>query len=147
MSDTNIKDISMMKDKGRPLEMREAAGSFIFSSKDMNVVLKEIGKNVGKYRMKYGLSIEELANLAGITKGTLYKIEKGSAAIGLIVLLKISYVLQLPLDAFVPFYFPDREKRKSMGETIDEITYGLSAQSRLFVLNLVKNFVKYDVRR
>ena len=93
--------------------------------------------------MKYNLSIDELADLAGITKGTLYKVEKGVTKIGLVVLLKISFVLQVPISDFVPFSYPDIRERKSLGERIDDICYGLPKEAELFILNFVKTFVKY----
>lgn len=145
----NLKSIPTDSDtsKCEPLKMTDSVGTFIFSPEDINLVLREIGKNVRKFRMKYGISIGQLADLAGITKATLYKIESGSTGIGLVVLLKISYVLQLPLDNFIPFLYPDSQdskKRKSLGERIDEISYGTTKEAKLFILNFVKNFVKYE---
>lgn len=133
--------------KNHPLTMSESVGTFVFSKEDINLILREIGKNVRKYRMKYNLSIDKLANLAGITKGTLYKVEKGSTGIGLVVLLKISYVLQIPISDFVPFSYSESKERKSLGETIDDICCGMPKESELFVLNFVKNFVKHEYLR
>lgn len=130
--------------KNQPLTMSKSVGTFIFSKEEMNLLLHEIGKNVRKYRTKYGLSIDKLANLAGITKGTLYKVEKGSTGIGLVVLLKISYALQIPINDFIPFSYPESKERKSLGETVDEVCCGLSKDSKLFILNFIKNFVKHE---
>ena len=130
--------------ENQPLSMSESVGTFIFSDEEIDLTIFEIGKNIQKYRMKYNLSIDRLADLAGITKGTLYKIESGSAKIGLVVLLKISFVLQVPIDDFVPFSYPNTKERKSLGEIIDSICFGIPKDSELFILNFVKNFVKYS---
>lgn len=141
-----IKEIhtKFVNPENQPLSMSESAGTFIFSDEELDLTILEIGKNVQKYRMKYNLSIDRLADLAGITKGTLYKIERGSTKIGLTVLLKISFVLQIPIDDFVPFSYPDSKKRKSLGEMIDGICFGIPKDSELFILNFVKSFVKHS---
>lgn len=130
--------------KNQPLTLSESTGTFVFSREEINLILHEIGKNVRKYRTKYNLSIDKLASLSGITKGTLYKVEKGSTGIGLVVLLKISYVLQVPINNFIPFFYSDFKERKSLGETIDDICCGMPKESELFILNFVKNFVKHE---
>lgn len=144
MSKIEIIHTNSLNHKNHPLTMSESAGTFIFSKEEIDLVLHEIGKNVRKYRMKYNLSIDKLADLAGITKGTLYKVEKGSTGIGLVVLLKISYVLQIPISDFVPFSYSEAKDRKSLGETIDDICCGMPKETELFILNFVKNFVKHE---
>lgn len=147
MNKTETIHASPINLKNQPLTMSKSVGTFIFSKEEMNLILHEIGKNVRKYRTKYGLSIDRLANLAGITKGTLYKVEKGSIGIGLVVLLKISYALQIPISDFIPFSYPETKERKSLGETVDEVCCGLSKDSQLFILNFIKNFVKHEYLR
>lgn len=139
----------MSDGKSRPLTLSECVDSFIFSPEDMKIISNEIAKNIQKHRKKYNITIDQLAHMTGLSKSSIYKAEMGKNMCGVSLesLLKISYVLQVPIQNFLPFMYNGKEKRQSLGETIDDITQGLPKDAKLFILNTVKTIVRYEVTR
>jgi len=59
--------------------------------------MKEIGKHLKERRNQLGITQLDLADLAGISANTLYKIERGQANPTLKVLIKLADVLGMDL--------------------------------------------------
>ncbi|MFW6009640.1 MAG: helix-turn-helix domain-containing protein [archaeon] len=59
----------------------------------------ELGNNVAEYRHKRGLTLRELAQLTGYTRGYLGLIEKANSVPNSFVIKKISDALNVPISA------------------------------------------------
>ena len=59
-----------------------------------------IAKRVREYRTQLGLTVEQLADRSGISKGMLSKIENAQASPSLATLARLSGALQVPVTAF-----------------------------------------------
>ncbi len=59
----------------------------------MNEILKTIGRNIGKYRRRAGLSQEKLAEHAGLHRTYVGAVERGERNISTINLSKIAHAL------------------------------------------------------
>lgn len=68
--------------------------------------VKNIGKRIRNYREERGMTLEELSNKLGITKGYLSKLERGIKPISLDNLHKIADVLEVDVTDL----FPHKEK-------------------------------------
>ena len=100
-NDNDENQVEMYKKQGtRPL--KEVMESYVFDDDKLHEVLTEITRNVATYIELMGISIEELSAKTGLSKGTFYKMLGGKAVTGLRALIKISYVLQVPLNKFIP---------------------------------------------
>ncbi|MDH5604380.1 MAG: helix-turn-helix domain-containing protein, partial [Cyclobacteriaceae bacterium] len=83
-------------------------------------VLSEIGKRIKAERVKRGMNLQEVADLAGVTAGLLSKIENFRTVPSLPVLLNISKSLQVNMydlvenienDRDIPFLLVKKEER------------------------------------
>ncbi|WP_281633405.1 helix-turn-helix domain-containing protein [Flavobacterium luteolum] len=64
------------------------------------VVILEISKRIKQYRTEKGFTLQELADLSGVTKGMISQIENGRSIPSLTVLLSIVTALQINLSEF-----------------------------------------------
>ncbi|SDZ62854.1 transcriptional regulator, XRE family with cupin sensor [Flavobacterium aquidurense] len=63
-------------------------------------IILEISKRIKSYRLEKGLTLQELADLSGVTKGMVSQIENGRSIPSLTVLLSIVSSLQINLSEF-----------------------------------------------
>lgn len=63
-------------------------------------IILEISKRIKSYRLEKGLTLQELADLSGVTKGMVSQIENGRSIPSLTVLLSIVTSLQINLSEF-----------------------------------------------
>ncbi|MFP4350491.1 MAG: helix-turn-helix domain-containing protein [Thermodesulfobacteriota bacterium] len=68
-----------------------------------------IGREIRGFRKKMGLTIAELAKLAGLSTGMLSKIENGNASPSLATLQSLSKALNIPVTAFFRKYEEERD--------------------------------------
>lgn len=68
-----------------------------------------IGREIRSFRRKMGLTIAELAKLAGLSAGMLSKIENGNASPSLGTLQALSRALNIPFTAFFRKYEEERD--------------------------------------
>jgi len=73
-----------------------------------------IGENVRKERMARGISIDELADLLGLTSGFVGLIERGQRGATPITLFKLSNVFSTPIDKF---FYRTEDSLPSLVET------------------------------
>ncbi|MBJ2124817.1 helix-turn-helix domain-containing protein [Flavobacterium sp. IB48] len=64
------------------------------------VAILEISKRIKQYRTEKGFTLQELADLSGVTKGMISQIENGRSIPSLTVLLSIVTALQVNLSEF-----------------------------------------------
>lgn len=61
-------------------------------------ILEEMGENIKLARLRRRLSVEQVAERAGISRSTLWNIEKGSAGTSLVAYTQVLHVLGLEKD-------------------------------------------------
>lgn len=66
-------------------------------SKEEIQFLQKVGRKIGQYTAKRGKSVEHLAYEGEISKGYLYDVVKGEGNPSLIILLRVTAVLEIPL--------------------------------------------------
>lgn len=64
----------------------------------LNKVLKEFGGNIKLARLRRKLSAEQVAERAGISRATLWQIEKGSPSVAMGIYGQVLFVLGLDSD-------------------------------------------------
>ncbi len=78
-------------------------------------IARKIAGKIKSERLNIGLSQSQLANMAGISKPTLWRLEGGSTAIGVAALIKIACALQIQDDLFnCEFKMPNRKRARKM---------------------------------
>ncbi len=75
--------------------MRERTTTILPS---LNRVLKELGENMKLARLRRKLSTEQVAERAGISRATLWHIEKGSPSVAMGIYAQVLFVLGLDKD-------------------------------------------------
>ena len=65
---------------------------------ELKKILFEFGENIKLARLRRKISAEQLAERAGISRGTLVNIEKGSPTVSLGAYLQVLYILGLHND-------------------------------------------------
>lgn len=68
-----------------------------------------IGRQVRQFRTEMGLTVAELARLAGLSPGMLSKIENGNASPSLTTIHALAYALNVPVTSFFRKYDEQRE--------------------------------------
>jgi hypothetical protein len=61
-------------------------------------IREEIGLKIALFRKESGLSQRDLAEKAGLTQNTIYKIENGKFSVGIDVLGKVAEALNRKID-------------------------------------------------
>lgn len=61
-------------------------------------IREEIGLKIALFRKESGLSQRDLAEKAGLTQSTIYKIENGKFSVGIDVLGKVAEALNRKID-------------------------------------------------
>lgn len=64
----------------------------------LNKVLKELGENIKLARLRRKLSTEQVAERAGISRATLWHLEKGSPSVAMGIYGQVLFVLGLDRD-------------------------------------------------
>lgn len=64
----------------------------------LNRVLKELGENIKLARLRRKLSAEQIAERAGISRATLWHVEKGSASVAMGIYAQVLFILGLDKD-------------------------------------------------
>ncbi len=113
---------------------------------------KMIGDNIRNERIKRNLSIDELAELLGLTSGFVGLIERGKRGATAHTLYRLSSVLDLPLDRFFEETGSSlslREKEKidkkeepiiSKRSKLNSLIYDLNEIELEFLISVVKSY-------
>lgn len=105
-------------------------------------IILEISKRIKSYRLEKGLTLQELADLSGVTKGMISQIENGRSIPSLTVLLSIVTSLQINLSEFFKDISEDESivliKKKGTYESFQkEGSNGFSYER--FITRTIKN--------
>lgn len=92
-----------------------------------------LGRNLRRYRTEQGLTIEQLAEKAGISITFYSNLERGNKMLSVETLLKLSNVLCVSIDALLSDREPD-ERTKS----IEMLLQNLPAENIAFIEQLVR---------
>lgn len=141
----NTMETDMIQPKFRNTnELTKLEYDNITQNKDkMESILKETTKNVMRYMDIAGVSVDDMSEATGISKGQLYKMRNGRAFLGLRSLIKIGFVLQVPPSTFIP-YEKKNVHRKSIGEKVNDMCLYCSPKAKNHILNMIKAQVEYE---
>lgn len=106
-------------------------------------IYENIGKRVREYRIKLGLTQEELADKSNIHYSFLGHIERGSKKASLETISKIADALSVPLYRLFEFITPviNSKKSKFSGQ-IDFLIKDHSPEYQRFVVDVVRKLAK-----
>ncbi len=93
-----------------------------------------IGNNVRKYRMKRGMTQEELAEKAQLSCKGLQKVEAGRRGIRALTLMKLSVALDVSMDVLAGFR--EAEERRLHREAFEMLTQGSTEVEMDYIMEL-----------
>lgn len=105
----------------------------------MNRMLSEIGTRIQKERVNHGLSVNELVELTGMNITHLYRIEKGQKPVGLKILIKIAYALDVPIDSFIPLEKKEEGSEDTYNKKFEELTRDFDDNTMKFVFGFIEH--------
>ncbi len=68
----------------------------------MNLILKEVSRNISLERKKRGISMSQLADMANLSVSHISKLERAQCDIGLKSLLRIAAAFEMEAAEFIP---------------------------------------------
>lgn len=68
----------------------------------MNLILKEVSRNISLERKKRGISMSQLADMANLSVSHISKLERAQCDIGLKSLLRIAAAFEMEATEFIP---------------------------------------------
>lgn len=69
--------------------------------KKIDKQLLQIGSNIRKYRQLKHYNQEMLAEILGVSTSTVSRIENGSSAVDILILMELSKVLEQPVEKII----------------------------------------------
>lgn len=111
----------------------------IYNPDRMDGVMNGIVQNIRIEMDKQDMSLSSLADMADVDCAHLSRVFKGTGRIGLTVLIKVAYVLNISPGELFPYDF---NGRKTNGQRFDEITKELDLSSSNYLLLFCSNYVK-----
>lgn len=69
--------------------------------KKIDKKLLQIGSNIRKYRQLKHYNQEMLAEILGVSTSTVSRIENGSSAVDILILMELSKVLEQPVEKII----------------------------------------------
>lgn len=70
-------------------------------TKEESLCLQKVGRKIGQFAAKRGVSIERLAYEGEVSKGYLYDVVKGKGNPSLTILMRIATALEIPITALL----------------------------------------------
>lgn len=106
-------------------EEREGCDQMQITEETMDIILKEISRNISRERKRRGISMSQLADMANLSVSHISKLEKAQCDIGLKSLLRIAAAFEMEAAKFIPQEperksFPE-EGKKTNGERFERI--------------------------
>ena len=71
--------------------------------KQKKAFLEKLGKNVAKLRKQKGYSQDRIYLEAGLSRGTMSKIERGLVSVEVFTLYRVAQIIDVPLKKFFEF--------------------------------------------
>ncbi len=111
-SATAVKSLDCMENRDGPLNVTGDEGA-----PDEHSIAQAIGKVLRGLRKQRGLSLNDLAQISGVSSSMLSQMEKGRSIPSILVLCKIADGLDVPVAAFLKSKERERPKYLSADET------------------------------
>lgn len=105
-------------------------------------VYKEVGRKIREYRIKLGLTQEELADKAEIHYSFLGHIERGTKKASLDTINKIANALDIQIDRLFEFITSLQGKKSKLSQRIEFLIKDHSPEYQKFVVDVVKKLTK-----
>ena len=120
------------------------------TDENMNLILKEVSRNICAERKKRGISMVQLAAMANLSVSHISKVERSQCDIGLKSLLRISAALEMDAADFIPeepeITVKEEERSITNGERFERIVRGADPRVIEIILKMAlclkKNYEK-----
>lgn len=106
------------------------------SDEEVKVMLQEVSHKIRKERLRRGLSMARLAEIANLSVSHISKVEAEQCEIGLRALLKIATALGMEVTELLPDELTAIPKMQTNGEKFEAIMQGANQQTIEFVLKM-----------
>ena len=106
------------------------------SDEEVKVMLQEVSHKIRKERLRRGLSMARLAEIANLSVSHISKVEAEQCEIGLRALLKIATALWMEVTELLPDEMKTIPKMPTNGEKFEAIMQGANQQTIEFVLKM-----------
>ncbi len=106
------------------------------SDEEVKVMLQEVSRKIRKERLRRGLSMARLAEIANLSVSHISKVEAEQCEIGLRALLKIATALGMEVTELLPDELTAIPKMQTNGEKFEAIMQGANQQTIEFVLKM-----------
>ncbi len=105
-------------------------------------IIHQITEKLKEERLRQGMNMTTLSNIAGVNLHMISHYENGSRIINLPTLMKVAYALNLNMSILFPKDVVN-QKKDPVAEQFDSITQGLSKKAINNILEMTKNFLQY----
>lgn len=106
------------------------------SDEEVKVMLQEVSHKIRKERLRRGLSMARLAEIANLSVSHISKVEAEQCEIGLRALLKIATALGMEVTELLPDEMKTIPKMPTNGEKFEAVMQGANQQTIEFVLKM-----------
>ena len=106
------------------------------SDEEVKVMLQEVSHKIRKERLRRGLSMARLAEIANLSVSHISKVEAEQCEIGLRALLKIATAVGMEVTELLPDEMKTIPKMPTNGEKFEAIMQGANQQTIEFVLKM-----------
>ena len=106
------------------------------SDEEVKVMLQEVSHKIRMERLRRGLSMARLAEIANLSVSHISKVEAEQCEIGLRALLKIATALGMEVTELLPDEMKTIPKMPTNGEKFEAIMQGANQQTIEFVLKM-----------
>ena len=106
------------------------------SDEEVKVMLQDVSHKIRKERLRRGLSMARLAEIANLSVSHISKVEAEQCEIGLRALLKIATALGMEVTELLPDEMKTIPKMPTNGEKFEAIMQGANQQTIEFVLKM-----------
>ena len=106
------------------------------SDEEVKEMLQEVSHKIRKERLRRGLSMARLAEIANLSVSHISKVEAEQCEIGLRALLKIATALGMEVTELLPDELTTIPKMPTNGEKFEAIMQGANQQTIEFVLKM-----------
>ena len=106
------------------------------SDEEVKVMLQEVSRKIRKERLRRGLSMARLAEIANLSVSHISKVDAEQCEIGLRAVLKIATALGMEVTELLPDEMKIIPKMPTNGEKFEAIMQGANQQTIEFVLKM-----------
>ncbi|MCU6733598.1 helix-turn-helix domain-containing protein [Diplocloster agilis] len=113
----------------------------------MELIYKQMAKNIKNLRVSKGLSQEKLAELVGVTPNYIYRLETGHKKMSLNCLLSILNALDISVDQIIPAKSTQEDYELSeVQDQLLNIVKGCDENEIAFIMEHMKNLL-YELHK